>query len=195
MVQTSVQSSSLAIDKRQIHPHRTWEQFKLLQKGLEHSAGVRLFFFQGTVEVLMPGRYHEIFKKIIASLLEAFLLDHEIAATPTGSMDREAEGMAAAQPDESYEIGDFKLVIEVIVSHGAIAKLELYKTLTIDEVWFWEDGILSLYHLLNGQYQRVDRSQIPALAQLDITVLTQCILMGETQWNQAVKTLRSAHPL
>jgi hypothetical protein len=110
MVQAPVQSSVRYPDNLQIHPHRTWEQFKLIQKGLENSGGVRLFFFQGTVEVLRPGRNHEIFKKIIASLIEAFLLDHDIAATPTGSMDHEAEHIAASQPDESYEIGQGKRI-------------------------------------------------------------------------------------
>ncbi|MEB3291524.1 MAG: Uma2 family endonuclease [Synechococcales bacterium] len=195
MVQTSVQSSSLAIDSLQIHPHRTWEQFKLLQKGLEHSAGIRLFFFQGTIEVLMPGSYHELFKKIIALLIETFLIDRQVEFLPTGSMDRESEGMAAAQPDESYEIGDFKLVIEVIVSSGSISKLELYQTLNIDEVWFWKDGVLSLYHLNQGEYQRVDRSGIPALASLDIPVLTRCILLGETSRLRAIEQLRVSHAM
>jgi Uma2 family endonuclease len=195
MVQAPVQSSVRYPDNLQIHPHRTWEQFKLIQKGLENSGGVRLFFFQGTVEVLMPGRNHEIFKKIIASLIEAFLLDHDIAATPTGSMDHEAEQIAASQPDESYEIGRYKLLIEIIVTSGTIAKLDLYRALGIDEVWFWEDGVLKLYHLIEGDYQPIEHSQIPELHRLDIAILSQCILLGETNWNLAVKEFRAAHPI
>jgi Uma2 family endonuclease len=93
------------------------------------------------------------------------------------------------------EIGDKKLLIEIIVTSGTISKLDLYKALGIDEVWFWEDGVLNLYHLTEGDYQPVDCSQIPALHRLDISILSQCILLGETNWNLAVREFRAAHPV
>jgi Uma2 family endonuclease len=195
MVQTPIRASVVATDRLQTYTHRTWEQFKLIQKGLEAVGGVRLFFFDGTVEVLMPGRYHEVFKKIIAILIEAFLIDRKVDLMPTGSMDRELPGVASAQPDESYEIGEFKLLIEVTVTSGTIAKLKLYKALGIHEVWFWEDGVLKLYHLIDAKYQPINRSQIPELATLDINVLTKCILLGETSRLRAVEELRLAHPV
>jgi Uma2 family endonuclease len=194
-IEKPIKSPIVPTDSLQIYGGRTWEQFKLIQKGLEDSPGLRLFFFEGIVEVLMPGRYHEVFKRSIAVLIDAFLFDREIESNLTGSMDREREGSASAQPDESYEIGPYKLVVEVMVTSGTIAKLELYKALGIDEVWFWEDGVLRLYHLMDGAYQAIDRSHIPELAGIDVAVLSKCILMGETSWVRAVKTFRSAHPV
>jgi Uma2 family endonuclease len=184
---------NLAPDRIQVHRHRTWAQFKHLQLGFEDTAGVHLYFFEETVEILMPGRQHELFKKLIAILLETFCADHHIEFVPTGSMDREQEGRAAAQPDESYEIGESTLAIEVIVTSGTIAKLELYQALGIDEVWFWQDGVLKLFHLSNGLYQKVESSQIPDLATLNISALTDCILLGETSRLKAVETFRAAH--
>jgi Uma2 family endonuclease len=195
MVQTPIKAPVVATDNLQIYRHRSWDQFKLIQQGLEAAGGVRLFFFDGTVEVLMPGRYHEVFKKIIAILIEAFLLDRQIDLMPTGSMDRESTGVASAQPDESYEIGQYQLVVEVIVTSGTITKLQLYQALGIDEVWFWEDGVLQLYHLIGQKYQPITRSQIPELAALDISVLTKCILIGETSRIRAIAELRLAHPI
>jgi Uma2 family endonuclease len=194
-IEKPIKSPIVPTDSLQIYGGRTWEQFKLIQKGLEDSPGLRLFFFEGIVEVLMPGRYHEVFKRSIAVLIDAFLFDREIESNLTGSMDREREGSASAQPDESYEIGPYKLVVEVTVTSGTIAKLELYKALGIDEVWFWEDGVLRLYHLMDGDYRGVDRSHIPELAGIDVAVLSKCILMGETSWVRAVKAFRSAHPV
>jgi Uma2 family endonuclease len=194
MVQTPVKSTVLKPDKLQTHPNCTWEQFKLIQKELEDSPRSRLFYFQETIEILTVSRYHEIIKKIIAILLEVFLLDHDIEATPTGQMDREAEGEASAQPDESYEIGDYKLLIEVIVTSGTITKLQLYKSLAIQEVWFWKDGVVKLYHLIEREYQQVERSQIPDLATIDMAIFAKCILMGETSRLEAIDALRAAHP-
>jgi Uma2 family endonuclease len=64
-------------DQRIIQPGRTWEQFRLIQQGLENSPGVKLFFYDGTVEILMPGREHELFSAMIALLLGIFFVEKE----------------------------------------------------------------------------------------------------------------------
>jgi Uma2 family endonuclease len=53
-------------EQRVVLSGRSWEQFKLIQQGLEDSPGTRLFYYDGTIEILMPGRDHEVFKSIIA---------------------------------------------------------------------------------------------------------------------------------
>jgi hypothetical protein len=99
-----------------------WEQFKLIQKGCEGNPGARLFYFDGTVEILMPGRPHEIFAQAIG----------------------------------------------------------------VPEVWFWEDGSLALYHLRSDGYERIDRSELDGLRNLDLDVLKRHILMGETDTGKAM---------
>jgi hypothetical protein len=37
------------------------EQFKLIQKASEDSPGIKLSFFAGAIEILMPGFQHENF--------------------------------------------------------------------------------------------------------------------------------------
>lgn len=180
-------------EQRITYSDRTWEQFQLIQQGLE-GIKVRLFYFDGKVEILMPGKLHELFKTILAILVEAFLFEQEIEFVGTGSMTHKAEGFASGEPDESYEIGDFKLVVEVIFTRSSLDKLGLYQTIGIDEVWFWEDGVLNIFHLRDQGYEKADRSQIPALATIDFAVLSQCILMGETSFLQARKTFLAAHP-
>lgn len=181
-------------DQRVTYPDRTWNQFKLIQKGLEDCPGVRLFYYDGTVEVLMPGRDHEFFKSVIGFLLELFFMEKGIEFYPTGSMDQEREGEAFAQADESYCMGGPKVIpdlaIEVTFTSGNIAKLARYQLLGVVEVWFWEDGLLSLYSLDAGEYRRCDRSQILQLAALDIDLLTRCILLAETSRLEAARVFK-----
>ncbi len=187
---------SPSTDQRVTYPDRSWEQFKLIQKGLEGCPGVRLFYYVGTVEVLMPGRDHEFFKSVIAFLLEIFFVEQGIEFYPTGSMDQEREGKVFAQADESYCMGEFKptpdLAIEVTFSSGNISKLARYQILGVPEVWFWEDGLLSLYHLGEEGYRRVNRSEITQLSRLDVDQLTRCILLAETSRLEAAKAFRQA---
>lgn len=178
-------------DVRTLQRNRTWAQFKHLQKGFENSSGVRLFFYDGTIEILMPGEAHELFKSLIGFLLELFLFHREIEFKPTGSMTQEKAGVASAEADESYEIQGFKLAIEINFTSGYISKLQRYRALEVNEVWIWEDGTLNAYHLQAGDYQSVERSLIPALSTLDLQVMSECILLGETSRLKAGKKLLS----
>jgi hypothetical protein len=198
MVQALIRSTDRQSDQLQVYANRTWAQFEALQKGYEGTAGVRLSFFEGMIEVLVPGRKHEIFKSVMGNLIELFLFERRIEFTPTGSMTRLVEGVAAAEADESYEIGGYILSIEVTVAHGSISKLALYQQLGVHEVWFWEDGLLAVYHLNAAGpagYERADRSGIPALAAIDLAILSKCILTGETSRIKAMADFQAAHPL
>ena len=170
-----------------------WGHFELIQQGFEHSKA-RLSYYDGRIEIIMPGRFHELFRSVIGMLIEAYLFDREINFIPTGSMTQKVEKIASAEADESYEIGELKLSIEVRVTSGSILKLRTYKALGVHEVWFWEDGVLAIYHLKNDEYIKYDSSQIPELSGIDIAIFNQCILIGETDRIAELDRLRSAHP-
>ena len=171
-----------------------WEHFELIQQGFEYSKA-RLSYYDGRIEIIMPGRFHKLFKRMIGLLIEAYLLDRQINFFPTSAMTQKVEKIASVEADESYEIGELKLSIEVRVTSGSLDKLVTYKALDVHEVWFWEDGVLAIYHLNNDEYEKCDSSQIPQLSGLDIAVFNQCVLMGETDRVKAVMTLRLAHPV
>lgn len=180
-------------DVRTIQRGKTWAQFEHLQQGFENTRGVKLSFYNNTIEILMPSKAHELFKKIIAILIEAFLLDRQVEFEPTGAMTQKRDGLAAAEADESYEIQGFKLSIEVNFTSGDLSKLACYQALEVSEVWFWEDGILDVYVLESEGYRKVNHSQIPVLAPIDMSMMAECILMGETSRLEAVRRFLSAH--
>jgi Uma2 family endonuclease len=175
----------------------TWEHFKLIQQGFEATPAARLSYFDGTIEILMPGPDHEFFSRVINYLVTTFLLESGIAFKPTGAMDQEKTGEAAAQADESYCLGqEFKTIpdlsIEIVYTSGGPAKLARYRALSVPEVWFWEDGTLKLHHLRPTGYEQIERSELPGLAQLDIALLKRCILIAETDFAEAVRVFRQA---
>jgi Uma2 family endonuclease len=168
----------------------SWDHFKLIQQGCNQTPGVRLFYHNGTIELLMPGQLHETFSRIIGWMLTYYLAAKQIPFTPTGSVTQELEGQASAQADESYCLGDIKLIpdlsIEIVFSSGNIKKLDRYKILGVPEVWFWEDGVLSLYHLRTDRYEQIQTSELPGLNDLDLALLSRCVLMAETNSNDAI---------
>lgn len=194
MTQTLTQTT----DRRYVYNDRTWEQFKHLQKGYEGLPGVRLSYYEGTIELLMPGQDHEIFAFVIGMLLFNFLTQKGILVFPTGSMTQEKNQEASAEADQSFCIGGRKsipdLSIEVIFTSGSESKLRLYQTLGVSEVWCWQDGVLRLHHLREQGYERIDRSELPGLEDLDIELLKRCILMAETDPGEAARVFQREIP-
>lgn len=58
------------------------------------------------------------------------------------------------------------------------------------EVWFWQDGVFTLYRLRDEGYEAIARSEILELTTLDIDQLSRCLLMGETSRLEAIREFR-----
>ena len=175
----------------------TWREFKAVEQLLDHP-GYRLSFLDGVLEIRrMPGAPHETVKKRIAALVELYLLMAGFDFTPTGSMTLESEAVGAKrEADESYKLapGSVRpdLAIEVVFSSGGINKLETYKRLKIKEVWFWEDGVLEVYHLREEgnivHYERSSSSE--EVKGIDLDLLLRCVNM--VNHVDAIKTFQQA---
>ena len=179
----------------------SWEQFQLIRTGFANSKGVRFFYHEETIEIIMPSRAHEFNKTIIGFLIELFCLESNIEFEPIGSMTQQREGEVSIEPDESYCFGTSKpipdLAIEVIFTSGSPKKLQRYQASGIPEVWFWQDGIFSLYQLREDNYEAIAYSQIAQseilqLKELDIDLLTRCVLIAQTSRLEAANTFRNA---
>jgi Uma2 family endonuclease len=62
-----------------------------------------------------------------------------------------------------------------VVTSGSVKKLRKYQLRNIPEVWFWQDGKIKIYCLLDGEYAQVEASGW--LPDLDLAHLEQCLLM------------------
>ncbi|WP_414518677.1 Uma2 family endonuclease [Nostoc sp. PCC 9305] len=175
----------------------TWREFKAVEQLLDRP-GYRLSFLDGILEIRrMPGEPHETVKKRIAALLELYLLMAGFDFTPTGSMTLESETVAVKrEADESYKLAPGRmlpdLAIEVVFSSGGINKLDAYKRLKIKEVWFWEDGVLEVYHLRGKgntlHYEKVSSSE--EVKGIDLDLLLRC--MNMVNHVEAIKTFQQA---
>lgn len=98
------------------------------------------------------------------------------------------------EADKSYKLAPSSrlpdLAIEVVFSGGGINKLEAYRCLKIKEVWFWEEGVLEVYHL-RGDGNRLDYEKISSSEEvkgIDLDLLLRCINM--VNHVEAIKTFQ-----
>ena len=155
----------------------SWSQFEALESAFESVGNIRFAYLDETLEIITVSPEHEEYKSTIGLLLEAYLREKGIRFYVKGGPTLGSEELGARkEPDESYNLQTKKtipdLAIEVVFTSGGIDKLQLYKRLGIPEVWFWEDGVLSIYYL-REEYEQVDRSEL--LPELDIALLVRYV--------------------
>lgn len=173
---TTSQTSCVLLD------NVSWEQLEKLDVDLA-GTGARLTYLDGILEIMAPlSEEHEESKTTLAMLLEAYLREKKIRFYGRGSATLgKKEDATRREPDESYNLGTKKpipdLILEVTVTSGGINKLEIYKRLKVPEVWFWEDGILSVYCLQGEEYEQVSQSSL--LPDLDLELLAQYSRMAD----------------
>jgi Uma2 family endonuclease len=177
----------------QVFPSLSWEQFEAIYRAFESVPGVKFRYLDGQLEIMTISEEHEDFKSTIARLLETYLDEKQIRSYRRGSPSLgNKEIKALSEPDESYNIGTRKLypdlVIEVVSTSGGVDKLEGYRRMGVAKVWYWEDGVLDVYHLTGDRYEKLNHSQLFPDLSLDLF----CRYVNyRDQWD-AIKEFRQA---
>ncbi len=116
-----------------------WATYEALRDGIE-SASVRMTYLEGQLEIMSPSRGHEVTKTQIGRLVELFCLERDIPLFGYGSTTfRKREKERGLEADECYARGGDKPIpdfaLEVVATRGSLDKLEVYRGLSIGEVW------------------------------------------------------------
>ncbi len=173
----------------------SWQAYESLLTSLGNSSSYRLAYLSGILEIMSPSRSHELDKKAIGRLLEAYLEENRIRFWGLGSTTfRKEDKQAGKEPDECYCIGTDKdipdLAIEVIYTSGGVDILKIYQRLGVREVWFWQNQQFKVYCLQDNNYQEKNQSQL--LPDLDLALMAQYVTVNDPleaiiQWRQQVR--------
>lgn len=157
----------------------SWKDYVILREALD-TAGLRMTYCEGVLELMSPSRTHERWKKTIARLIElyAFLRGVPLLGYGSTTFRRQAKERGA-EPDECWCVGvqmhdgEFpQIVLEVIHTSPMIDKLRVYDGFEVPEVWLFEDGAFRLYRRrADGGYDAVERSDL--LPDLDFELVAR----------------------
>lgn len=167
-----------------------WATYVMLRDSIE-SAGVRMTYLEGWLEIMSPSREHEVEKKQIARLLELFCLERDIPLFGYGSTTfRKEEKERGLEPDECYSRGADKetpdIALEVIKTHGSLDKLDVYRGLGVREVWLFEAGVFRVLSLHGDRYEPSARSEV--LPEVDLGRIAELALKKDQ--HAALRELR-----
>jgi Uma2 family endonuclease len=152
----------------------TWETLEKLDDAIA-GTGTRLVYLDEWLEIMAPlSEAQGEPKNTMGQLVESYMRVKGIRFYGRGSTTIGMKSLGARkEPDESYCLGERKpipdLAIEITVTSGGIDVLEIYRRIEVQEVWFWEDGVISVYCLRSTGYELVRQSEL--LPELDLRSL------------------------
>ncbi len=172
-----------------------WAAFEQFLKLRGESAGSRVAYLDGVLEIMAPSKSHESRKELLGRLLEMWV-DHEgIELASYGSTTlKKKRAQSGAEPDKSYVIGRSELgtipdlAIEVNWTSGDTNKLKIYHRLGVPEVWFWEDNHLLIFQRRAAGY--VKRPKSAVLPTLDVEFFSSFV--ADADQLRAIRNFRAA---
>lgn len=161
-----------------------WDQYEVMLATLgDDFPNLRLSYLEGTLEIMATSPEHEEINRIIRMLMEAYFQETRTRFHCIGSATfRKKAKERGLEPDVCYCLGQKKqfpdIAIEVAITSGYVDKLDIYKGLGTQEVWFWKKGKFSLYRLAaNQEYDAISQSEL--LPNLDFSLLASYVKPDE----------------
>jgi Uma2 family endonuclease len=154
----------------------SWSTFKVLLADVGDDRAWRIAYDRGVLEIRMPLLEHEVPKGLIESFIEATADELEIEVMKAGSLTLEREDLTrAVEPDSCFYIQNEAsvrgkrdinlpedlppdLAIESDYTNSSVNKDGLYAALGVPELWRYKRQSLQVYQLVDGKYQKCDRS-------------------------------------
>ncbi|MEL6775937.1 MAG: Uma2 family endonuclease [Cyanobacteria bacterium J06597_16] len=144
----------------------SWQQYELLLALLgDDFPTLRLNYLESLLEIRTNSSLHEKLKKTIGMLIESYFQETRTRFHGIGSATfRRVAKQRGLEPDECYCLEKKKefpdLAIEIVLSSGIVDKLDIYQGLGVTEVWVWEAGQFTLYHLRSEGYEVIECSEL-----------------------------------
>jgi Uma2 family endonuclease len=185
----------------------SWQQFENILANLGDRRSARIAYYDTELEIMTPLPEHEYFKTAISIMVEdaAALLEYDYECYGSSTWKRQIM-QAGVEPDNCFYFQHEALVrgklhfdldkdpppdlvLEVDLTSKSIPRLPLYARLGVPEIWQYEDGVLTIYQLQQGEYQTSSTSAIfPQLNILELPkLIEQYRPQGRRAFRQAVK--------
>jgi Uma2 family endonuclease len=178
-----------ASEQRVVLRNISWQTFEIMLTDMGEDRVSRMTYDQGILEIMTPLLSHEHWNRLIERLI--FVLGEELNLEifPAGSTTFKREDLRrGAEPDSSYYIQNERLVrnkteinlnndpppdlvVEVDLTNSSLDKFQIYASLGISELWRYDEGVLQIYQLQEGEYLECNNS--PTFAQLPLTEIPQ----------------------
>jgi Uma2 family endonuclease len=176
----------------------SWQTYKALMVDVGDDRAWRIAYNEEVLEIRMPLQEHEFPKIMIAKFVAALSEELEIEIMELGSLLLEREDLTRAiEPDTCFYIQNESLVrgrniqlpndpppdlaVESDYTSSSLNKFAIYAALGVPELWRYRNQTLTIYQLVEGEYQEVNQSlAFPFLPIAEVPgFIEQSIIIGQ----------------
>jgi Uma2 family endonuclease len=185
----------------------SWETYEHLLADHLDSSAPRFTYDQGELEILSPSAEHERDNRSLALLVEDITMEWSIEVSNVGSMTFKRNDLQRGfEPASSFYIQNESLVrgraqidltvdpppdlvIEIEVSRSVVAKLPIYASLGIPEVWRSDGDRVAILALQGGgnEAEAVSAALAPLTTDLLSRFLRESRTLKRTEWRRQVR--------
>jgi Uma2 family endonuclease len=180
-----------------------WDEYEQLLADLGDSAGVRVSYDQGRLEIMSPSSKHEKYALLITLLVFTAADELDVVTEGLGSTTYKQKWLAkGVEPDACFYISNAEaiigketidlrsdpppdIVVVIDISHESTRKLAIYAGVGVPEVWRYDGKHAHIYQLVGQDYVAVDASRVLPVFITD--VLSRLLEQGKTEGQTAVR--------
>ena len=185
--------------QRVILKNISWQTFEILLTEMGEDRVSRLAYDHGTLEIMTPLLPHEHNNRLIHNLIVALAEELNLNLKSVGSLTcKRPDRMRGAEPDSSFYIQNEPLVrnnkeidlatdpppdlvVEVDFTSSTLDRLPIYADIGVPELWRYDEPVIQIYQLFEGQY--IPCTVSPTFANLPLTeiprFLEESLKIGE----------------
>lgn len=180
----------------------SWQTYERLLADLADRSAPRLTYDRGILEIMSPTSRHEELNRNLALIVTILAAALGLDVRNLGSTTFRREDINRGfEPDSCFYIeheasvrGQAKvdlnrdpppdLVIEIDITSGSLDKFPIYGQVGVPEIWRYDGHRLSIYHLLNDEYQASESSRaFREVKAADLArLLQESLNQPSTQW-------------
>ena len=178
----------------------TWSDYERVLELRGERSVPRISYLEGLLQFITPSIEHEMTKSVITRLIEAWCVEYEVGLRASGSWTlQKKDAQCGLEPDGGYvfdRTGDIRdpeypeLALEVILTPGGVAKLDIYRKLGVPEVWIWRGTRFTIHQLTADKDTYIEEDKSKTIPELDLTLLERFVSIRPL--NQALREFRAA---
>ena len=172
-----------------------WEEYEQLLADLGERYAVRIFYDNGTMEIMAPSIPHEGAKNVIHDFVVVLRDELDVDIESEGSATYRSQWKAkGAEPDDSFFVQNASavigrhqqydierdpppdIVVETELTSASLDKFPIYAALGVPEIWRERKKVVRFYVLSGASYVEVPNSR--AFRFLDSVTLSKFLAQG-----------------
>jgi Uma2 family endonuclease len=202
MVATPAQIDDLQVDDLQgkvtqkvVLENVSWQTYQALLADLGNHRASRLTYDEGTLEIKMPSKLHEIINRLLELIITALVEELGLSIKGYGSSTLDREDLQkGVEPDSCFFIQNADrlqgldpelpedlppdLAVEVDISSSSTRRMGIYQQLQVPEVWRYTKQGITISRWSDGGYVECEFS--PTFLMISPAVLAEFVQQRQT---------------